>query len=128
MAIPNTPPSGSPMGGGPPPGAMGPPPGGPPPGAMAGPPGPPGGAEGGVTVEDLLEALKQLPPPMLQMVVDELVKFMGPEGAEEGPPEDMLEGGPPPPGPGGPGGPGGAPPEMLRGAAQARASMGAMGA
>ena len=125
MPLPNTPPSGSPMGGGPPPGAMaGPPPGGPPPGGP--PPGlPPVGAEGegeGVTVEDLLAALKQLPPEMLNALVAELQAFLGPEGAEAGPPE--MAGAAAPSGSGGPGGAGGTPPEMLREAAQARASMG----
>ena len=81
------------MAGGPPPGM---PPMGPPPG-MGGPPGPggPGGPEGGVTVEDLLSALKQLPEPLLRELVAELQSFLGPEGAGAGPPE-MADMGPPP--------------------------------
>tara|TARA_R110001583_G_scaffold21394_7_gene81258 strand:+ start:3965 stop:4252 length:288 start_codon:yes stop_codon:yes gene_type:complete len=95
------------MGGGPPPGPGGPPMGGPP---MGGPP--MGGADPDVTVEDLLEALKQLPEEMLRQLVAELMKFLGPGGAEAGPP----------PGPGGPPMGGGAP-GGLADAAKARAGL-----
>lgn len=102
MALPNTPPPGAPpgMGGGPPPGPGGPPMG-----------GPPMGAEPEVTVEDLLEALKQLPEEMLRQLIAELMKFLGPGGAEAGPP----------PGPGGPSV--GPPPGGLADAAKARAGL-----
>ena len=56
-----------PMGGGPPGGPMGEPPGGP----MGGPPGPGGGQP---SVEDLLGALKLLPPEVKEIIIAELSK------------------------------------------------------
>jgi len=73
-----------------------------------------GGGED-ITVEDLLEALKQLPRELLQQLVTELQAFLsaGPEA-----------GAPPPPGPPGPPGlAGGGPSPGLGEAAKARASI-----